>query len=416
MTPPTHTALLQVNNAALFSPFSCSSNSWSNTALPCWSTWHIAIVATSTVLIVAQVPLAVYLSLILVNRVGSAKNLLCQVSSPAAGRGTGARDASVPRILGSLAPFLAAPQSHGRVSAALVTLRVFLAAYDQLHVGAVSPVLTDIIYLLAGLAWFGLVLVYLPYFHQWLNRLQCGLAAVFTTAAVCSLLAQATSGDPSSPPSSPAGWVFFFLLPSSFWSGWSLASARFQRIGSSKKEPSSPFFVDLRIRYILSSPYNAGDSEAQYLSGGDGGGGPEPNAVVIGDADQALQHEKRIANRLETEVDAALAAGLAAFPTSAMMELFAALYSGGMASVHLERIHLRAASLKADPTALDINFFCYHRSQQLDEANQRAAGGCGGVTAVAAGGGKGWVGGWVNIPPSAIHRATASISTAQAGQ
>ena len=66
-------------SAAQFSPFMCPGQYWYNTSFQCWSQSHIAIVSVSAMFLVVSVPLSLYASLVLVDRVASPKNVLCQV-------------------------------------------------------------------------------------------------------------------------------------------------------------------------------------------------------------------------------------------------------------------------------------------------------------------------------------------------
>ena len=84
-------------------------------------------------MLVVAVPLIVFVALVLIDRRSSAeKNLLCQ--------------------------------SHGRVAAALIILRMFLAAFDILE--EQIPLTAFIVYIIVGLTWLSLIVYYLPFFTQ----------------------------------------------------------------------------------------------------------------------------------------------------------------------------------------------------------------------------------------------------------
>ena len=219
------------------------------------------------------------------------------------------------------------PQSHGRVTGLLLALRCFLAGFGVLSYGVVTPLPSTLVYLAAGLIWLGLVLVYLPFRAQWLNRLQCGLAAVFISASVSGLFALAID-----PTSSSAGYVFFFMLPTTFWGGWSLAASRFRSVGEARELPSSPFFVELKLRYLI--------RKGVVAVSGSGVTGKPPINSHVGEFNSTSQNKKHTKFEGEAKeygaysdaataaVAATVAAALVAFPASSMMELFAG-ESGG---------------------------------------------------------------------------------------
>ena len=136
------------------------------------------------------------------------------------------------------------------------------------------------------MAWLGLVLYFLPYQAEWVNRLQASLAMVFVTGCVAALL----DLNVASANDNAAVIVFFCLLPTSAFAGWALARMRLfvlgnndGRTGGSSSSgggsssgdgcfgrrggaPSNPFAVELKVRYLL-SPDNLDNHPAFHFPG-----------------------------------------------------------------------------------------------------------------------------------------------------
>ena len=205
---------------------------------------------------------------------------------------------------------------------------------------------------------------------QWLNRLQAGLAAVFIAASVCGLLSIGTGSDSSS----PAGYVFIFMLPLGFWSGWSVAASRFRSLGDSVTLPTSPFLVELRARYYFTtmvSSHNTADKKAVDISLDGSDQKQKTTSLLMHDSTFVHSFEHH-SNDPWVNIERLLAAGLAQFPSSAAMEVFAATYEGLLRGPHLERIHLMSASQKSN--SLDFEFFIAQRCTELEEEARKSGG------------------------------------------
>ena len=106
--------------------------------------------------------------------------------------------------------------------------------------------------------------------------------------------------------------------------------------------------------------------------------GSDDDYVSHGADDEAGAGAGASWSRLPTAIRAAmrlLDEGLAAFASSALMELVAASFHGHVRNNrHLERVHLRQAAAKADSSALDIQFFIHARNAELAQEGNTTTG------------------------------------------
>jgi PAS domain S-box-containing protein len=355
---------------ALLTPFefSCAggggagASGWGNSsAVACFSGPHVATIAVSVVLVPLTLLYTLLVATMLINR------------SQATGGGAGAaeRSSSSPSSSRSVLAV-----SHGRVNAVLVLLKFVVSAVFvfALPGGADNAVFLLVVALLAGLVWLVSFGRYLPYHLPWVNEAQCAIAGIYTSAAVCGLLGLGAGKDPTD---AVEVYAWFFTAPLAAFAGWAIAFLARRGYHSRRRELSSPFMVELQARVLLAelleedeaagtSSSSSSSVAGQRTAGGRSGGGYERldngrmrdiAAVGIAARDARLRH---ISTLFED--------ALAAFPSSALLELFAATFLGTVRkNRHLELVHLRAAAAKADTSALDIRFFVAERVFVLEE-------------------------------------------------
>lgn len=168
----------------LIAPFSCltigggsASAVWMNTTITCFSGPHIGMLVSGVFILFAFCGTMMLLTVTLVDR-----------RTTIAGK-----DNEVAAV-------------HGRVDAALLFVKLILAAFFVLGFGS-NPWITVIISLLAGLVWLGLYTYYLPYYRLSMNQVQAGASAVFLCAGVAAALSVAVGAS-----SSNSGVILFLFL------------------------------------------------------------------------------------------------------------------------------------------------------------------------------------------------------------
>jgi hypothetical protein len=121
------------------------------------------------------------------------------------------------------------------------------------------------------------IVFYLPYAAQWLNRLQAALGAGFLLSALAGVVAML-----SEPGSDAGGAAWALALAPALYVGWSAAAQRFASFADST-ELGSPFVVELRSRYLLSEGGRRG--VARFLGKAEaaarGAGGSDDNDVSV---------------------------------------------------------------------------------------------------------------------------------------
>lgn len=215
-------ALFVPITTTLLSPFVCSgSEVWGmagpGSTFQCFQGPHIGFLASSVVLLPLWIGWSIVIAACMINRVPDLtgkRNLLCA--------------------------------SHGRVFAFMIVLKAFLSGLyvfsDSLDAWAYTVVMLASSLLYGAAYW-----QYLPYFNQSLNQAQVAIAAIMADAAVGLVLAQSLSESLTS----HGATVFVALLLPTVYAGIALARTRFSSFGR-KVELSSPFAVELRMRYLLS--------------------------------------------------------------------------------------------------------------------------------------------------------------------
>lgn len=206
---------------ALFSPFNCRANEvWgmagADAGLKCLQGEHLGYLVASIFLLPLWIGWSIVVAACMINRVPDLtgkRNILCA--------------------------------SHGRVFAVLVALKALLSGVfvcgEMVQVWVYAVVM-----LVAGLVYCIAYWQYLPYYHQYLNQAQLAIGCVLTEAAASLILANAI-GDGTN---SAGPTAFLILLMPAIYVGYSLGNLRFKSFGR-QTELSSPFAVELRMRYLL---------------------------------------------------------------------------------------------------------------------------------------------------------------------
>ena len=141
-------------------------------------------------------------------------------------------------------------KSHGRVDMALVAVKTVLTLVISLRpVGATAAVVLVVVAIGAAVQLYGSV-VYMPYFNDEANKLQCGFAAVFAWACSCTILAQCRGA----PGEQVEGFLFLFALPFVAHTGYMVAHRRLDALKCASAEGTvtgSACIVELRARQLL---------------------------------------------------------------------------------------------------------------------------------------------------------------------
>jgi PAS domain S-box-containing protein len=356
--------------ATLLTPLACSAQ-WAGFA--CWSGVHVACAAVGVICAAAAVAWLVASALTVHLRTNDLK----------------------------VNPLAAA---HGRVDAALLVVKATLAAvYALAPASAASPFALALVNTAGGAALVALVVLYLPFHDQVLNRALAAMHGVFLVSAVAQLLAVglAWSAAPADA-STSAGLVWAFTVPFGFHAAWSLADARWRALATSK-DVSSPYVVELRARAIIAHlvqpSVRAGDADAAPPAGAEGvavgalskrlnfggniggGGGASGGVCPVGfsagawgsSRGRGCAHvttgelaSRRLAERVLKE-------GAELFSTSAIMAIFVgAFMHEPRENVHLERLQLHAAHDRAEWFELDVAAFIAQRTVVLEEEEHAA--------------------------------------------
>lgn len=356
----------------------------------------------------------------------------------------------------------------GRANAMLVSAKIVLCILWTLA-GSMSQ-LNGWGYLVVcvavGLLYAGAFLRFLPYYHMWLNQMHVAFAAMYLGACVACALALGVDESVNN----AGAIVLLMILPIASYVGYAATTIRWKTFDGSGHatathvgDLTSPFMVDLRVRYVLqdalttvdvyptSSLYHSipstqtllqqqedksiGESAVHaplprevtgFMAGatdpsvtvgssvsepmaygsvaeqqstrnfqmngaGDGAHSALVRAVNLARVPKGLE---RISNALASFVrivstpesygdaartrllpkghpaqrimDAIYAAASASFASSALLDVMISQYLGSIKlNRHLERVHLRAAEAKADPSSLDVHFFVWQRLHQV---------------------------------------------------
>ena len=261
--------------------------------------------------------------------------------------------------------------------------------------------------LLVSLALFAVYVYLLPFHHQWLNQVQCGLAGAYVVGAACAVFSAATKSEEAN---STGAVAFFFMLPLAMHGGYACAAIRWRRIGDLVQRGlgvlSSPYIVELRVRWLLEHArnavrYNHGTAHAfidmeGIAPGGVGGCPPGDIAVSAEEAHAAAQKaaydrmfkKKRSMLGQEAADDmidedefkrhpSVLAAddimknAVVTFSTSAIMRLFASHYHGFVkGNKHLERLNLLLARQATDTSQSDVRVWCHSAMLRLSSDDE----------------------------------------------
>lgn len=281
--------------------------------------------------------------------------------------------------------------SHGRVFGAIVICKAACCGLVVFN-GFVFKWAYTVAPLVFALFYCAAYWKYLPYFDQRLNQFQMVIGCILLQAAVSLVLANAVEeSDRDVGPLS----LLLLMIPM-IYVGHSLAAVRFRTFGSHSKNLTSPYDVELSVRYHLNDLVDAVGSgqevmaavvrkqRATSLYANDVSGrlgAPTTTTSAMDEVDQQYPTQLRaVMNVTSAEADRLLArtldiishlfaAGLESFSSSAMLQLFYARHLGVYErNSHLERIALNEAIVRMDPIRFDIRYFVHRRRFEILKA------------------------------------------------
>lgn len=314
----TTTALFIPITGVLMSVFTCNSGeSWGNADIKCWDSIHSIITLLVSIIII----LFGILSAIVVSAFFDRNPLSDNITS----------------------------MVHGRVAVAMILLKAALALVFT-QVNTISAWWTAITCILTGVAWLSMFVVFLPYYSHAMNKMQAAFAFVYLWAGICLGLAvwrDATESNVS-------GFTFLSAIPLVAFTGSHIVDLRYRMYDyRTNKQLSSPFFVELQTRRLL--------SRITHTVSVPGGLQPGGRGTKLADDEEDLRQE------VLREVDQIYGEAMLTFPESPMLNVFIAHYLDiYRQNRHLESSHLAAAEMK-DP-AMDAAFIVFQRKRQLAEA------------------------------------------------
>ena len=280
--------------------------------------------------------------------------------------------------------------AHGRIDFLLLMIKFILAAVFALGASTASPIALALVNFVGGIMLTALMVTYLPFYDQTLNRMLSAFHCVFLASAVSQLLGVVLSWSWSAVESSvSAGLVWIFIVPLGFHAGWTLADVRWRSLSVSK-DVSSPYVIELRARSALAhcvqppasqleadALASAASNEAGMANRITFGGTSESAAgcpVVWGSALRKTPVRTSAAELLaRTHAERILKEGAELFSTSAIMCIFlGAFMFEPRDNKHLERLQLHAANDRADWFEIDVAAFLAQRNVLLEESEHAA--------------------------------------------
>ena len=221
---------------SLVSPFNCAGvkAEWYDSGYECFTGAHMGFIIGAVLLIPAFLLFTGGMTALLINRVADVKkNLLCISAT-------------------------------GRPLLLVLAIRTVLAFFYMLAGDAMSGYAHAAINMFGGLGMLASYLYFLPYTVQWLNRFNAALLTVFTVTNIVTFAALVVN----TPQYDSGALTWVFVVPLSFFGGWSFASLRFRSFGDST-ELTSPYMVELRARYLLFEEARLGTNRFTSHKGGD---------------------------------------------------------------------------------------------------------------------------------------------------
>ena len=304
------------------------------------------------------------------------------------------------------------------MGAALVLLKASVSVFASLAVGSgVGSVVYFLVLAASGLAWLWLFELHVPFFAAPLNAAQGAAAAIFAAAAACGVLSCAISGSETSA-SSTGLIVWLMTIPTACQLGVARIATRYRIThhvrGASALDDSgsvastatvaallsqaaflaafaSPYAVEIRARCLLSEAGNhavhdgEGATVAETSKFAMGGGNPKvfTPRLSAASSDERLRrldedtakcafHKRTVPATPAALVDSLFATARLAFPTAAVLDLFAAAhFSYVLHNSHLAHSRMCAAASKAALTgAWDVRFFVWAEEQDAEEASR----------------------------------------------
>lgn len=140
-------------------------------------------------------------------------------------------------------------RAHGRVHVAMIVVKTVLPLVYALD-HAVSATVLVAVCLASGFTWFGLYATYLPYHDQFINRLQCGFAAVHIWATLCLGYAVMYADDVAE--THAAAKFLIIGAPFAAASGFAVAASRFAALRHADVHDARTVFqIELMMRSML---------------------------------------------------------------------------------------------------------------------------------------------------------------------
>lgn len=218
----TTTGLFIPISSVLLSAFQCTDNVWHD-QWQCWQGSHLLF----AVAVVCIVPLFAGLSVVVVatfiDRSPDSGHVLAKV--------------------------------HGRVAAIMLAVKFALTLAFTFKASVGTALLTAAC-MMSGLAWYGLAVLYQPFYSGKMNNLEAAAGAVQVWASSCLIMTQVLSYPDN------AAFAFWAALPFVVYCGYHSPQARRASVLKGELDAKSAFMVEQKGRFLLQDATGPGRVEA----------------------------------------------------------------------------------------------------------------------------------------------------------